>query len=113
MKKCAAWCGRGCTKEEYDQAVHTAKKIVEHLGTGWEPHVSENLGWHARAVSSSGVVKVHTSSGGRYLAFFGEPRFPGGDWSAHGDTPKGAVSAVVTKAVARRDELTEWLEEFE
>lgn len=110
MRKCADWCGRGCTEEEYDQAVRAADRLVAQLGEGWKADVWENLGWHARAVSASGTVRVHISRGGGYYAFFGEVKVPGGRWWADGDTPKAAVSAVVAKVEAERDKLTAWLD---
>lgn len=115
MRKCSDWCGHGCTQEQYDLAVLNADKLVEQLGQGWVPRVHENMGWHYGVVSSSGTVKVSPISGrcDGFNAFIGEVGFPGGQFSKRGDTPKGAVAAVVRSAQVERDKLTEWLEGFE
>lgn len=110
IRKCADWCGGGCTQEEYDRAVLLADKLVEHLGEGWVPQITENLGWHARAVSASGTVKVCARGDRGYVAYLGDANFPGGRWVEYGDTPKGAVSAVMAQAKAEIDKLTGWLE---
>ena len=116
MRKCnTKRCGLGCTQEDYDRTVYAADKLVEHLGKGWIPCVHENLGWFASAKTADGVMSVSApyGAGKTYCAFFGYPGSGGGKWSEHGDTPKGAVQAVVAKAQAERDEITTWLEAFE
>lgn len=44
---CAPACGHGCTWAEYQDALARAKKVCEELGEGWEPDLSENMGWFA------------------------------------------------------------------
>ncbi len=116
--KCAKWCGRGCTEEEYNDAVRRADQLVEHLGGmggRWVPRVMENMGWHSSVVSASGTVKVnvHTYNGkSSYTAFVGSADTPGGQWAEHGDTPKGAVAAVIAKAKVNVKMVTSWLEGF-
>jgi hypothetical protein len=105
--KCAKWCGRGCTEEEYNEAVTAADTLVEHLGKGWQPRVHENMGWFFSAVSLSGTVKVHVNPAG-YTAYLGEAGSPGGSFTARGDTPRGAVVAVVRKAKAYVDKVSSW-----
>lgn len=91
---CSPACGRGCTKAEYDAAVACGAALARQLGAGWRPQVWENLGWHHRAVSPDGRVKVHPSGGGTYLAFLGSKGQSGGKWSEHGKTPQEAVDEV-------------------
>lgn len=102
MRKCARWCGAGCTKEQYDQARRRAKALAKRLGPGWKTFVYENMGWHYNVVSKCGRIKVHehVSEKGYYTAFFGDPG-PGGQWYAHGRTPQQALASVV--AQAKRD----------
>lgn len=53
---CAPWCGRGCTKAEYNRALAGATALARRLGAGWKPRVWENLGWHFEA--DKGVMSV-------------------------------------------------------
>jgi len=101
QQRCAKWCGRGCTEQEYQQAVSAGAKLAARLGKGWKPVIWENLGWHYQAVSPCRRLKVHPSHGKGYIAFLGEADFPGGTWAEHGATPAAAVRAVV--CLARRD----------
>lgn len=106
-KKCADWCGRGCTKEEYDQAVVDADNLVALLGNtdAWEPRVWENMGWHYSAEAVSGdhaSVSSHGFDPG-YFAIVER-------WSADGATPKAALNAVLRIVRAERDKLTAYLE---
>jgi len=101
MKRCAKWCGRGCTEAEYQRAVRAGAALAARLGKGWKPVVWENLGWHHQAVSPCGRLKVHPNHGKGFTAFLGEADFPGGTWAESGATPKAAVRAVVCDA--RRD----------
>lgn len=95
---CSPRCGRGCTFAEYQSATRDAKALAKRLGAGWRTDVWENMGWHYRALSPCGRVKV---SGERdsYLAFLGEPDSGGGRWAEHGPTPEDAIRAVVKAAV--------------
>lgn len=63
---CAPGCGRGCTWVEYRRAVKRAEEMVALLGPGWEPVVTENLGWfcHVR----NGNLAVFWYTGGTYFA---------------------------------------------
>lgn len=104
-KLCAKWCGRGCTKEERDRALRIARRLASQLGLGWHSDVWENLGWHARAVSACGRLKVHPNiykgHSVTYTAFLGCPDFPGGRWTGRSKDPKAAVRQAVK--AARRD----------
>lgn len=100
---CASWCGRGCTRAEFEKANRKARKLANQLGKGWEPFVWENLGWYWSAVN--GGMKVHPSFDG-YTAFLGEPDNSGGRWAEHGNTPKAAVDNVIAKAEEERDLIT-------
>lgn len=99
--RCARWCGRGCTEAEYRAARQTAARLARQLGRGWRPEVWENLGWHARAVSADGRLKVHLSrAGGRrsYAASLGPRESPGGRWAESARTAPAAVARVVAAA---------------
>jgi hypothetical protein len=70
---CAPACGRGCTWQEYQHAVASADELVKQMkGSGWEPVVWENIGWHWKIVS--GPVQVH-------------PGYYGGFWCMIGASP--------------------------
>lgn len=59
-KYCAPFCGRGCTKAEYDAAVKLGEKTLKMLKDpkGWEIDVWENLGWHV--CLRKGGFSLHT-----------------------------------------------------
>lgn len=99
---CAPACGHGCTQIQYGTAIHQAMALAMKLGPGWEPNVWENLGWHYKAISPCGLIKVHKPQDGLYTAFFGTPD-SGGRWFADNRTPKGAVAAVIAVAQAEAD----------
>ncbi len=117
-KKCARWCGRGCTQAEYDAAVENAKKLAERLGKGWKIRVHENLGWHWGVVSRAGFLKVTPVydfvKGKRitgYIAWLGEKDFPGGRFTGDGRTPEKAIAAVRVHAEMEHRALTAWLKD--
>ncbi len=99
-RRCATWCGRGCTEEEYQQAIRSSHALAKRMGKGWKPNVWENLGWHYAVVSPCRRLKVHPC-GRSFTAYLGEPDCPGGRWAEHGSTPKAAVRNVLR--VARRE----------
>lgn len=100
-KYCSPACGGGCTWDAYQRAQRDAQKLAEHLGPTWIPKVWENLGWHYKAVSSNGKLKVHPSiwqgkiTG--YIAFLGEGEF-GGRWVVDYEDPREAVRVVIQTA---------------
>lgn len=95
---CSPGCGGDCTYEDYLKAQLNAEKLARKLGPRWKPDVWENLGWHCRAISSNGAIKVYPSLGDKtYTAFAGEADFPGGKWAESGSTPKKAVQNVIAK----------------
>lgn len=68
-KKCAKWCGRGCTEEEYLEAKRDARALCKKLGPGWRSRVWENMGWHFNAVKGN----IHViQSGDEYSTLMGE-----------------------------------------
>lgn len=105
VRRCAEWCGRGCTKAEHDKAVRIARALVRQLGPGWRPRVWENLGWHSEAVSRCGRITVHQLQFPKgqvhHTAYLGEPGCGGGRWVESSSDPRVAVSSVI--AAARRD----------
>ena len=99
-KRCAKWCGRGCTEAEYRKARASGDRLAARLGPAWRSRVWENLGWHFSAVSGCGRFKVHPSlKSGHFLAFLGRAGCSGGIWTAYGRTPRGAVVAVLKAAM--------------
>jgi hypothetical protein len=111
---CSPACGYPCTKAMHDAALEKAAKLAATLGPGWKADVWENLGWHYRAISACGRIKVHAAewAGCRttYTAFVGEPGSGGGRWAEHGDTPAKAVANAIAKAKTERDALVAALE---
>lgn len=104
--RCADWCGAGCTEAQYQRARRNGAALAKRLGKGWTFQVHENLGWHYKAVSPCGRLKVlETLNAGPfprgYTALLGEPDMVGGQWAEHGKTAKAAVRRVV--AVAQAD----------
>ena len=54
---CSPWCGRMCTKDEYDQAVAGGESLARRMGDGWRSTVWENLGWHYKV--QKGVAEIY------------------------------------------------------
>lgn len=112
---CAPACGRGCTKKEHDLAQERGRKLAKRLSTKkvglgkWTVLVHENLGWHYRAVSPCGRIKVHENryqgKVDSYTAFINEVGRTGGRWAESGDTPAEAMKNVIQTAVAARDSI--------
>lgn len=79
----------------YQEALKNAQALAERLGPKWKPDVWENLGWHYRALSSDGTIKVHQDRPTEkcFNAYFGEVG-PGGWWVESARTPRAAVVKV-------------------
>lgn len=93
-RKCAKWCGRGCTVGMYLDAKEKGAALAKKLGKGWKPRIFENLGWHYEAVDKSGFWKVHATSPGcpadsQYIAYLG------GLFHGFGGTPKSAIENTI------------------
>lgn len=105
---CSPWCGHNCTIVAYDAASFKAKALAEQLGPNWKLHVWENLGWHYKAVDSSGCWKVHAheyTDGVIYTAYLGEANSTGGKWVDSGKTPQQAIENVKYLALQALKEL--------
>ena len=102
--KCAKWCGRGCTKAEYDQAVKDGKALAAALGPGWKHKVWENMGWHYRAVSPCRRMGVHHSGyqTRMFTAYLCTAGTVGGYWTGSAATP---AAAVLQAARSAREEM--------
>jgi hypothetical protein len=72
---CAAFCGRGCTWAEHQDAQKKGKALAKRLGKGWTVRLWENLGWHYEVISPCGRIKVSNGYGGSYTAFLGGTQF--------------------------------------
>ena len=55
-KKCAKWCGRGCTEREWKEAVKAGRALAKACGPGWKARIHENLGWHYSAQYGKGFM---------------------------------------------------------
>ena len=110
-KKCADWCGGGCTQEQYDEAVHKGNRMAQELGEGWTLDVWENRGWHYATVSPSQTIRVYPS-GLSYIAFINAFQQAGGQSKlvGHGDTPRQAVEDTVRLTRKEIGKLESWLE---
>ncbi len=110
-KKCATWCGGGCTEEGYTEAMDYADWLVQRLGENWHPVVTENMGWYSKAISNNGTITVYGNKYGReYTAYLNEPGHIGGRWVKSGATPKAAVRAVLKMAMQERDTINSIIE---
>lgn len=87
---------------EYEAARLAGKSLAKTLGRGWTWKVWENLGWHYKAISPCGRIKVTSHN----CAFLGDPGSSGGRWAEHGRTPKSAVRNVI--AAAKKDLAKIW-----
>ena len=104
---CAPACGRGCTHAEYMRANRSASALCASLGGGWKPHVWENLGWHPKAVSPTGVMAIYKHGPRNYWATTEGDNLCG-QFHADGRTQREAYTKVVNSmrlASARLHEL--------
>lgn len=101
---CAPACGFGCTVEDHERAVRAAEKLARRLGPSWKGEVWENLGWHYKAVSACGRIKVHhdVNCPKLFTAFVGAKDSPGGRWAFTTDDgdPHAAVRGALEVAEA-------------
>lgn len=99
-KYCAPACGRGCTWAEHERAVYRASQLCASLGEGWDPQVSENLGWHFCARRPHLRVYEHTYENAVcFTAYLSRtPDGVGGDWVANGANAHQAVRLVLAEA---------------
>lgn len=116
---CAPACGGGCTKKEHEQAQKRGRKLAKRLSTKkvglgkWTVQVWENLGWHFKAVSPCGRVKVtenrYQGKVTGYAAYLNEAGRTGGRWVGDGDTPAEALENVIATALRSRDKIVAML----
>ena len=96
---CSPACGAGCSREDHERAVASARGLAARLGDGWEPVVWENQGWYWQA--RCGVHEVNPEPGDTWSAWFqGAVQVV-----AEGPTPEAAL-ANLTREVS---ELVEQL----
>jgi hypothetical protein len=125
---CSSACGSKCKRADFERATARAEALVKRLGSGWEPKVWENMGWHYSARSKSGYLTVHERwlhSGKKdvvtlvgeqlpdtYTAYLSQEKDGvGGTWTADADTPEEAIRDVVAQATQERDKISKLLVE--
>lgn len=106
---CSPACGGGCTWAAFQEATGNADALAKRIGGGWKPRVWENLGWHYSVTSPNNYVKMHPKvyppdRRTRYLAFFGWPEGPGGNFTTNGTDFKKVLAAGLSeaRAIARK-----------
>lgn len=62
---CSPACGAKCKLADYEKAVKAADSLVSVLGSGWEPHIWENCGWHYEVLRGDASVRCDD---GDYIA---------------------------------------------
>lgn len=99
---CAPACGHHCTLEEFHRCRAYAKRLAETLGGGWEPDLSENLGWHWGVEHPASGVTVRRNTRRSYWAkiMVGERTYQFTASSA-----KRAVDMLVRQMADHADEL--------
>lgn len=55
---CSPACGGKCKRADFELATERANTLANQLGSGWEPHVWENLGWHFNATRRGATVSI-------------------------------------------------------
>lgn len=98
---CSPACGCECKKADFDLSTAGALALVKQLGSGWQPHVWENCGWHFNAKKRGATVSVDDS--GLYEAtirFQMDERFELCVAETRG-SPREAVEAVIEGINAR------------
>lgn len=106
---CSSWCGRGCTRQEYEAAVENGVALAARMGPGWTAEIWENLGWHHRA--RCGVFEVtggvdHLGRATSFTAFVQtKPQFVG----HHESDPHAALREALEDAAAVVRDISEAL----
>jgi hypothetical protein len=111
---CAPACGRGCTWDEYREALKISERIAKQL-PGFKPRVMENLGWHASAEALDGHIQVSYSRG-TYFAFAScDMKYAGNaGWGiSQAKTAQKAFALVLKKLRAHVAKETAFLEKLE
>ena len=92
---CSPACGADCTYASYLKALSDSCELCDRLGDGWMPIVWENLGWHYKAVSQSGTIRIYPMNG-KYAAFASLDETMGGEFvSERFSEPHDALLNVV------------------
>lgn len=99
---CSPGCGRGCTWNEYQQALKSGDALAKSLGKGWSRKVTENLGWYYYALSPCHRIKVRENGHQSYTAYLEGARQFIGDAT----TPRAAVEYAITSGNLALHDLT-------
>lgn len=111
---CSPACGRGCTAAEYVGAKEEAEAMASKA-KGFEPRVTENLGWHASAEALDGHITIR-KTGKKYHALASVTNAYAGnpEWgSVSGRTPQQAVDKIRAGLKHKIAKLQEFLEKLE
>lgn len=103
---CSPACGFGCTWAEYQTAVDDSAALAKQLGTGWKPHIWENLRWHWEVTLKTmrvgpDINYVLSGKGvltGYHAYIYSEHPAGGIVWSGHAKTPTDAIAMALTRA---------------
>lgn len=55
---CSPACGSRCKRADFERATQRAATLVAMLGSGWQPRVWENGGWHFEVARGNATVSV-------------------------------------------------------
>lgn len=108
---CSPACGFDCKHADYLKAIDNGDKLARlcsktGYGEFWQREVWENMGWHYSAHTTTAALEnasiaIHKSSPKRYWADIQTADPQTGyhrQFEAHGETPKLAIEAALSKA---------------
>ena len=107
---CSPACGMGCTRADYEAALHDGAALAKQMGPGWIPDVWENLGWYYSVTKGVVVIHPHIFRGQllSYTAYFNSIK----QLTAQGGTPEEALVDVLKKAKAMHKQIIQDLTVF-
>lgn len=117
-RKCAPWCGAGCTETEWQTATSRAETLAAYLGHGWKAEVWENLGWHWKVVHVSGVEVYPHQHRGEVVSYWANLNtdkdiMKGRQFHASAKTAHDAVRSVTAQVRAEMRRIEGVLEVLE
>lgn len=86
---------RFCTWAAFQEATRKANALAKRMGTGWTPHVHENVGWYWEVISPNKTVRLLNQDGTKYWAILGPPGKPFIEYEAFSKIPEEAVRRVL------------------
>jgi hypothetical protein len=91
---CSPLCGGQCTHAAFLAVTEIAQRLAKEMGAGWEPVVSENLGWYWSIRKGKITIRPHGGTSGYWADFLSSA----GQFICTATTARRALNGVLRKA---------------